>query len=104
MSPVKEKVPLGTRPSSVELDDDGIVVRFAYHGPRKRFCDPVRLIDFVEEYENGGDKSFVSGDYRILMLRGNRVKLTFFPPIFGHKEMVLPKDQFTEMIKAFFKK
>jgi len=88
------------KPAKVELVDDGMIVRFAYHNPVKYFFDPILLYNFVMGNEK---KMHDEGkNFHFSKLTRNQVKLTLLKPVSGHTEMILPRDVFVQTVREMF--
>lgn len=99
-----------TRKSTLEFVRDGMIVRFAFHNPRKIFFNLGLLLKFVQAYMddvyNGSGvarESVFKGDgFRLVFWKQNVAKLELDRPISGHAEMRLPKDHLIDDVCALF--
>jgi len=108
---VKEKS-VATKPSEIDFVEDGMIVRLVCHNPIKLFFKPARLYTFVVSYEKELAKlaeerqasfnKFFAKKFKFVMMARNNVKLILDPPIYGHPDLVLPKDLFIKAIKDMF--
>jgi len=111
MAVIREKG-VTTKPSEIEIVEDGMVVRFSYHNPCKLFFNPKRLYVFISAYfkeleKNSEDRQlghnkFWAKKFTFIMMSRNKVKLILTEPISGHKEMILPQDAFVKEVKDMF--
>lgn len=108
---IKEKG-VRTKPSQIDIVDDGMMVRLAYHNPIKLFFNTARLHTFVTTYlkelekvseeRNPEYNKFWAKKFKFVMMARNNVKLILDPPICGHSELILPKDAFIKAIRDMF--
>lgn len=98
------------RKSTVEIVDDGMILRFAFHQPRKIFFDPGLLMDFVDRYLDdiaelgeAREKTFEVTDFKLVFWKEKDVvRLVLRNAISGHKMMMLSQIKLIEDVRSLF--
>ena len=96
--------------STVQFVSDGMIVRFAYHQPRKYFFEPRLLKDFVDKYQSDVDKfgvpqesTFEMRQFRLVFWKtADVIRLKLAVPISGHGELILSKRKLISDIQRLF--
>ncbi|EKD53470.1 MAG: hypothetical protein ACD_61C00038G0004 [uncultured bacterium] len=96
MRKIFETKSVGGVRSSVELQNDGMVVRFPFHPPRKLFCDPETFLPAVERGEPE-----IKGEGFVIHILKRTVKLILKTPLYGHRLMILSLQKFVNAAETF---